>query len=451
MATVITAPTAARITALTPADRNRYADLLRLASLLVVVVGHWLMAAVTVTDGRLDGVNVLVAQPWTRWLTWMFQVMPVFFFVGGYANGTGWASAQARGVGYVEWLRARAMRLLRPTVPVVALWLPLAGLLALLGVPEGILRLGTGTVMVPLWFLSVYIVIVALTPLSHWLHRRFGVAAFVGLAVISGVVDAAHLAGVPLVGWSNFIWVWGAVHQLGYLWRDGLLTARRHTPVLLAAGGFAALAMLTTVLGYPVSMLGVDGAARTNNLPPSLALVALGVGQVGLLLALRGPVERWLQRPRVWAGVVLGGSVAMTLYLWHMTAMVAGIGIAYGLDLLPATAFDAAWWATRPVWVLALTVLLVPLVMAFRGWERPRRAPALATRPATVLLCGIGVLGVCAGLALLILRGLHVAEAPLGVPVTSVAALLGGLAALGVLPTAGRTARPGAAAPTRRG
>jgi hypothetical protein len=431
--TVAPRPSAAQIAALTPPDRNRYADLLRLGSLLVVVVGHWLMAAVTVADGQLIGENVLVARPWSRWLTWVFQVMPVFFFVGGYANTAGWTSARQRGVGYVAWLRARAARLLRPAVPVVALWVPLAGVLALAGVPDDVLRLGTGTVMIPLWFLAVYIVIVALTPVTVWLHERYGFAAFAGLAVTAAVVDAAHLAGVPLVGWSNFIWVWAAVHQLGYLWRDGALTRARWTTPALVAAGFGTLVVLTMLLGYPVSMLGVDGAARTNNSPPSLALVALGVGQVGVLLTVRGVAERWLARARVWAAVVTAGSVAMTLYLWHMTAMVAGIGIAYGLGLLPATAFDGAWWSTRPVWVLFLTVLLVPLVVLFRRYERVGVVAAVRTRPETVALSVAGVAGVCAGLGLLILGGVHVPTAPLGVPVGALGALAGGLAALGVV------------------
>lgn len=431
--TVATRPSAEQIAALTPADRNRYADLLRLGSLLVVVVGHWLMAAVTVTGGQLSGENVLVAQPWSRWLTWVFQVMPVFFFVGGYANATGWASARARGIGYVEWLRARAARLLRPAVPVVALWVPLAGLLALAGVPDDVLRLGTGTVMVPLWFLSVYVVIVALTPVSVWLHERFGAAAFVGLVATAAVVDAAHLAGVPVIGWMNFVWVWAAVHQLGYLWRDGALTRSRLTAPALAIVGFGALVVLTMLLGYPVSMLGVDGAARTNNAPPSLALVALGVGQVGLLVAARGVAEPWLARARVWAAVVTAGSVAMTLYLWHMSAMVAGIGIAYGLRLLPDAAFDTTWWMTRPLWIAFLAALLAPLVLLFRRYERVGPVTPVRTRPETVLLSIAGVLAVAAGLGLLILRGVHVATAPLGVPVVGVGALAGGLAALGVV------------------
>ena len=426
-------PTAESISAQTPADRNRVADFLRFASLAVVVLGHWLMAAVTRDAAGLHGQNVLVAQPWSRWLTWVFQVMPIFFFVGGYANATGWASAQARGQGYVDWVRARAARLLRPTLPVVALWVPLAGVLALAGIPDDVLRLGTGTVMVPLWFLSVYIVIVSLTPVTAWLHERFGVAAIIGLATVATLVDVAHLAGVPLIGWTNFVWVWATVHQLGYLWRDGTLTRRGFVPPALAAAGLTALVLLTTVGGYPVSMLGVDGAARTNNSPPSIALIALGVMQVGLVLSARGPLDRWLHRPRVWATVVGGASVAMTLYLWHMTAMVAGIGLAYAARLIPATAFDRTWWLTRPLWIAALALILVPLVLVFRRFEKPAPAAPLATRPHTVALTAAGVGGVCAGLALLILNGLHVPGQPLGVPVASVAALLGGLTALGVV------------------
>ncbi|MDQ3974812.1 MAG: acyltransferase, partial [Actinomycetota bacterium] len=146
-------PTAARparadIAALTPADRNRYADLLRVAAIVVVVLGHWLLAVVTVRDGRLEGANLLALVPATQWLTWVFQVMPVFFFVGGYANAAAWTRARRRGDGYADWVRARAARLLRPTVPVLVLWVTLAAALAVVGVPAGTLRLGTQLVVV---------------------------------------------------------------------------------------------------------------------------------------------------------------------------------------------------------------------------------------------------------------------------------------------------------------
>lgn len=72
----------------TPATRDRYVDLLRVASLGAVVLGHWLMAAVTP-----DGVgNLLAVVPALQPLTWLLQVMPVFFFVGGFSHALSYRS-----------------------------------------------------------------------------------------------------------------------------------------------------------------------------------------------------------------------------------------------------------------------------------------------------------------------------------------------------------------------
>ena len=74
------------LAAATPATRNRVVDLLRAAAIVVVVLGHWLMAAVVVRGGELVPGHLLGLATWTHPLTWVFQVMPVFFLVGGYAN-----------------------------------------------------------------------------------------------------------------------------------------------------------------------------------------------------------------------------------------------------------------------------------------------------------------------------------------------------------------------------
>ena len=80
-----------------PATRNRYVDGLRAISIAVVVVGHWLMAAPTVASGvRFTLSDMLHVAPWTQWLTWIFQVMPLFFIVGGYANAASLESARRR-------------------------------------------------------------------------------------------------------------------------------------------------------------------------------------------------------------------------------------------------------------------------------------------------------------------------------------------------------------------
>ena len=44
-------------------------------SILCVVLGHWLMAAPYMDEGRLSLRNdMLQVAPWTQWLTWPLQV-----------------------------------------------------------------------------------------------------------------------------------------------------------------------------------------------------------------------------------------------------------------------------------------------------------------------------------------------------------------------------------------
>ena len=77
-------------------ERNRYADLLRVAAIGGVVYGHWLLTDITYRNGQLSGVDALDYVSWGRWVTWGFQVMPVFFLVGGYVNAVSWKTHRAR-------------------------------------------------------------------------------------------------------------------------------------------------------------------------------------------------------------------------------------------------------------------------------------------------------------------------------------------------------------------
>ena len=96
-------------------ERNRYADLVRVVAIGGVVYGHWLLISVTYRNGQLSGLDALDYVSWGRWLTWLFQVMPVFFLVGGYVNAQSWMAHHARGESWTRWVRDRAMRLLWPT------------------------------------------------------------------------------------------------------------------------------------------------------------------------------------------------------------------------------------------------------------------------------------------------------------------------------------------------
>src|SRR4051812_7190474 len=74
--------------------RDRYVDLLRVASLGVVIVGHWLMVIVYPTDAGVRATNVLALVPALQPVTWLLQVMPVFFLVGGFSHATALASVR---------------------------------------------------------------------------------------------------------------------------------------------------------------------------------------------------------------------------------------------------------------------------------------------------------------------------------------------------------------------
>ena len=103
-----------------PGTRNRYADLLRVLAISLVVLGHWLLTSISYRGGRLSGGSALADIGWSGWGTLLFQVMPVFFLVGGYANALSWTRHHARGQAWAGWVRHRAIRLLRPTTVYVA-------------------------------------------------------------------------------------------------------------------------------------------------------------------------------------------------------------------------------------------------------------------------------------------------------------------------------------------
>jgi fucose 4-O-acetylase-like acetyltransferase len=385
---------ARRLAEHTPANRNRYVDFLRAVSILAVVIGHWLIAAPVVRDGDVSGVNLLAAEPWTQTLTWVFQVMPIFFVVGGYSNAVSWRAARRDGSGYGAWLGSRLRRLVLPAAPLVGLWSVIAVAGRIYGMEGELLRLGSQAALIPLWFLAVYVMVVAATPVTLGWWERHGVGSFLALAGAALVVDVARVPMGELVGWANFGFVWAAVHQMGYAWRDGrLATARSLT---LGAAGLVLLVLLTTVGPYPISMVGVPGAVATNNSPPTVALIALGMAQAGFLLALERPASRWLAKRGPWAATIVVNGSIMTLYLWHLTVMVLLIGAGLlaggaGLGWEPAS---ASWWLTRPAWLALLGLATLPFLATLGRFERPRPGRPMAAGAA---LAGAGL--ACLGFA----------------------------------------------------
>ena len=406
--TTLTAPVRSLASA-TPSSRERYVDFLRVFSLAVVMLGHWLMAAVEWRDGRLVSGNILEAAPAAQWLTWVFQIMPVFFVVGGFSNTASWTAAVRDGKGYGAWLGGRLVRLVRPVLAFALVWSTVVVALVVAGGDPASVR--AGSIAQPLWFLAVYVLVVAVAPAMVAAQRRWGWTATVALGAGVAVVDLARWPlGVPFVGWANLALVWLFAHQLGVAWRSGAVAGwSRRRLVLLAAAGLGGLFVLTGAGGYPHSMVGGVGEAKSNTFPPSLALEALGTWQFAAALLLRPAVDRWLARPRAWAAVVAANGMAMTVFLWHLTAMVivAAVALPSGLMAQPPVG-SGAWWAWRPVWLVALGLALVPLVALFARIELRR---VVAPSPSAVR-AGAAALLVAVGMAFLARKGFVASPAP---------------------------------------
>jgi hypothetical protein len=396
--TTVPAGSPAALAAAIPPGRDRYVDLLRVASLGVVVAGHWLMAVpVAGADGGTRVTNVLALVPQLRPMTWLFQVMPVFFLVGGFAHATALASIRRRGGGYADFARSRTARLLRPTVAFLAVWLVLALGAALTGQDHGLVRLALRTAVQPLWFLGVYLGLVALAPAMWRLHQRFGARVPVALLAVAIGVDTLRLTGHPQVAVLNLLVVWAGVHQLGFFYADGTLQrGGRRLGLLLAGAGLGAVLLLTTVGPYPVSMVGVPGEAMSNMSPPTVALAAHAVWLIGLVLLLRAPATRLLARARVWRAVVAANGLAMTAFLWHLSAAFVVLAAFRGLSA--GAPGSAGWWLTRPLWLGAATLVTAVLVLMFRRFDEPRPTvivPGPAGRAALgATMCTLGVLGI---------------------------------------------------------
>lgn len=407
--------------------RNRYADLLRVVAIGGVVYGHWLLVSVTYRGGRLSGLDAVNYVSWGRWVTWLFQVMPVFFLVGGYVNGQSWAAHHARGHGWTVWVRDRAARLLWPTAVYIAWALVTVSVARAAGVPGAELAEAGWLAALHLWFLAVYLLLIALTPPMFAAHRRWGLTVPVYMAAATALVDVGvrgpHL---HFLGYTEYLLVWGSIHQWGFAWQDRSLTSPRWRLCVMAASGAAVLMPLVATRTFNVDMV---GSGNTN--PPSIALLAFAAAQTGIVLAAEPWFSGLLARPRVWQLLSRSNGAVMTVYLWHFVPVVIISVAFYATGVIPQPAVGSAqWFAWRPAWFAVLTAVFVPLV-AFVMWaERPLlRLPAGLGRPGpwSPVLLGAGLCAACVGLSRLAIGGF----APAGnMPRSALGAFAGGLAAI---------------------
>ena len=376
-----------RIAAATPRERNRVVDFWRATAIGMVVIGHWMVAGIwKQPDGEVALLSALEYVPYAAWVTWLVQVMPVFFLAGGYANARGMSRVLSGEQRRRDWITLRTRRLWSPVTPLLVVWVVLIVIMRLFLEPR-ILSSGSMSATVPLWFLAVYLVFTALAPFTFAWWRRWRWWSVTALVAAALAVDLARFqAEVPGIGWSNYLFVWGAVHQVGYWWseRDAGPGIRITLGWTVCGTALAVLIAVTWLGWYPVPMIGVPGVGLNNMAPPTGAIGLLGMAQAGLIWGTAPGLGRLMQRPRAWHTIVSLSGVIMTVYLWHLSAMtlvaVAGLNLAGGapFELEPGT---TAWWLTRPLWIAALLIVLAGLVAVFARFEwRVSDAPLPRTR-----------------------------------------------------------------------
>lgn len=360
----------------TAAQRDPAIDFVRFTCLLLVVAAHCMMVSpVLHKDGTVDTRNVLMEQGWFTPVLWVLMIVPLFFVLGGVTGLQSWRRLRTAGGTGFDFAQLRLLRLVRPAMALLAvmwggLWIAL-----LLGVHPQVIQLMTAGAAMPLWFLAAYLTAQLSIPLLARFHERAPLLTFGVLVVFIVTVDSLRGA-IPVLAFTNMVFVWCAVQQLGFFKADGFFEHRSRTWLVGAIISSNLLLGLVTGVGvYPGNMV-------VNINPPNLCLLLLGISQTATLQLLAAGV-RWFAEVRwIRAVIAVAGRRSMTVYLWHLPLLVGMSGLLLLTDVPRPMAESAEWWWARiPVFV-AVVALLVPVVLLFGRLEDRPMAASHARGPA---------------------------------------------------------------------
>lgn len=391
----------------TPPTRDRYVDFLRALAILAVVCGHWLIATIQRSPHGIAIGNVLSNQPGLRPLTWLFQVMGVFFVVGGFATRRTIEAKPDFDAG--AFIASRVERLLRPTLVFVAAWLVGAAALQGAGVDRRLTHAIARIAAQPLWFLAVYLIVTLIAPAQLRLHRRSPKLLLVALPIATIGCDVfrfGHSAeGVAVL---NYLFVFAFAQELGFHLSAGWDRVTRTQAAAAAAVAGGALIGVVGFGPYPISMVGLPGSRISNMSPPTVCILLLTVMHTALFTLVRPAGRRLLDRRRPWLATVGANAGIMTIFLWHLTAAAIIGALFYSVDILPVPG-SRDWWLLKIPWFFGCLGLLVGLVLGFVAVER---LPAwTGGQDGRVLVRAVGVLLAVRGFAGFALTGFdHVLE-----------------------------------------
>ncbi|MFF2299915.1 acyltransferase [Arthrobacter sp. NPDC058127] len=350
-------------------SRDPVIDLARFFCLILVVLSHCMMVSpVLHPDGTVTTENTLMEQHWFEPVLWVFQVMPLFFVLGGITGLESWRRLRARGGSGVDYAQLRLLRLIRPATALLASMFVGLWAASLLGVdPEVVQLIATGAGM-PLWFLAAYLATQLSVPLLARLHGHSPWLTLSGL--VAAVITLDSLRGAfPMLAFVNMLFVWCAVQQFGFFIADGIFAGR-------SRGWFAGLIVGSNLLLGFVTGIGVYSGNMIVDLnPPNFCMLLLGLSQAATLQLLRPALVwaagvRWIR----WM-VTVAGRRSMTVYLWHLPLLAAMSGLLLLTDFPKPAAGTAEWWWARPLVLLGVLLLLLPvLLLCGRLEERPTAA-----------------------------------------------------------------------------
>lgn len=383
---------------------------LRILSLTGIVLGETLLAFAMRGD---------MEPAWTWPFTWLLQLVPLFFLAGGHSNLLAWRAMRGH---YVTFLASRVGWLIRPVLAFVIAWLVIPLSLEMLRAPESSITAFSRLIVQPLWLLGLYLLVVAVTPVMHRLHRTAPVLT--PLALTAGVVGLSF-AGGSISAHAGGVLVALLFAQLAFHYADGTLwRIPRGVLVTTAAVAFAGLVVLTTLGAQPKLQL-AEPTGYAAFAPSLGGVLLIGIAQVAMvsLPRLRGLNMLVTSAPARTLAVVR--AAPMTVYLVYLCAMLVleGLfGVAGGIG-----------WFTQPRTIFAVGLIALPTLLAFLWFERrpppepfvpvlePRRH--WADMAAIIVGVAYGGLGVV-GFAVAGLSGWTDSVTVLGLPIDPMANLI---------------------------
>ncbi|WP_447912937.1 acyltransferase family protein [Microbacterium phyllosphaerae] len=408
--TIVEAPPLTAQQAPLPSGRDTAIDFLRALCVVGVVLLHAIMVGVTVVDGAPVFENASEGTGWIVPVSWMLQVMPLFFIIGGFAGFLAHRRQRERGGTASGFVAARVHRLLRPAVFAIGSVGIALAVLSLAGVPAEIVGVAGFRYGQPLWFLGVFLLCQALLPALATAHARAPKSTLAVLVAASLAVDGLRaLTGVDGLGFINLAFVWLALQQVGFFLADG--TIERLSRRCRAVCGAAAATVL--VATFVSGIYSPDLIANIN--PPTGALLLVGVVHLSAVSLFRGRIEAFSRRPRAAAFAAFVNRRTMTIYLWHMPVLLGMAGLSSvaalttGLTLPEPSSI--AWWLSRPFWLATALALTAAVAVALTGVET-RPSPVLTESRRRVL--GAVTVGLAA-VVLLLLIGTTVLTAAVAV------------------------------------